>query len=107
MYKLGCLLGEWHFKLPMASAILTILYPNEFTVYDQRVCDVLDAFHNLSSLNFEKLWLGYEEFKRKVEETTPQEFILRDKDRYLWGKSFYQQLTRDIEHRFKDQDEQI
>jgi len=35
------LMGKWGFALPTATAILTILYPNEFTVYDYRVCGVL------------------------------------------------------------------
>ena len=28
----------------MASALLTLLYPDEFTVYDYRVCEMLDGF---------------------------------------------------------------
>lgn len=31
------LVSEWKFLLPMASAILTVLYPKRFTVYDYRV----------------------------------------------------------------------
>ena len=90
------------FNLPMASAILTVLYPDEFTVYDERVCDMLGGFHNLKSLSkFEALWRSYQDFKRKVEETAPPELSLRDKDRYLWGKSFYEQLTKDIKLGFK------
>lgn len=90
------------FSLPMASAILTVLYPDEFTVYDERVCTILDAFHRIKNLrDFEALWDGYQEFKRKVEETVPCEFSLRDKDRYLWGKSFYEQLTKDVERGFR------
>ncbi len=93
----------WGFRLPMASAILTVLYPEDFTIYDVRVCDVLDAFHNLANLtNFEGVWQGYMEFKRKVEEVAPQEFSLRDKDRWLWGQSFYEQLKKDIATGFQD-----
>jgi hypothetical protein len=33
---------EWGFYLPMASAVLTVLWPDEFTVYDMRVCDQLE-----------------------------------------------------------------
>src|SRR5271168_4753043 len=36
--------GDIRFRLPMASAILTVLYPDEFTVYDYRVCDTLNGF---------------------------------------------------------------
>lgn len=85
----------------MASAILTVLYPEEFSVYDERVCDVLADFHNLGNFaTYENLWKGYVSFMRRVEESAPQGLILRDKDRYLWGKSLYQQLTENIEGGF-------
>jgi hypothetical protein len=94
--RLRYLWEAWEFYLPMASAILAVLYPEEFTVYDWRVGDEL-GFHDLGNLsNFEDLWPRYEEFKRKVEESTPTELSLRDKDRYLWGKSFERQLKSDI-----------
>jgi hypothetical protein len=99
--RLRCLWEKWQFYLPTASAILTVLYPDEFTVYDWRVCDELQGFHDLRNLgDFESLWRGYEDFKRKVEESTPKELSLRDKDRYLWGKSFAEQLKEDIKQGF-------
>ena len=39
--RLGVLIEQWGFRLPMASAILTVLYPEDFTVYDVRVCDLI------------------------------------------------------------------
>ena len=33
---------DWKLRLPTASAVLTVLYPEDFTVYDQRVCKMLD-----------------------------------------------------------------
>ncbi|WP_264298244.1 hypothetical protein [Bacillus sp. B1-b2] len=36
-----------------------------------------------------------------VSTTAPEEYSLRDKDRYLWGKSFYHQLITDISNNFK------
>ena len=39
--RLELLMSKWSFLLPTASAILTILYPEEFTVYDWRTCDEL------------------------------------------------------------------
>ena len=93
--------GQWELRLPTASAILTVLYPDDFTVYDVRVCEMLNDFHNLTDTsNFEKLWLRYQEFKRAVEQSAPGELSLRDKDRYLWGKSFSLQLTADIARGF-------
>jgi hypothetical protein len=44
--RLQILISDWEFRLPMASAILTVLYPREFTVYDIRVCDLLRKFHS-------------------------------------------------------------
>ncbi len=90
------------FDLPMASAILTVLYPEDFTVYDKRVCDQLNAFYNLkATISFAALWSGYQNFKRAVESAAPGSTSLRDKDRYLWGKSFHDQLRSDIQHGFK------
>jgi hypothetical protein len=100
--RLRCLCKEWKFSLSMASAILTVLYPKDFTIYDERVCDALDEFHDLRyRTDFENLWHDYEQFKRRVEEFAPQQLSLRDKDRYLWGKSFYDQLTKDIKQCFR------
>lgn len=88
--------------LPMASAILTVLYPDDFTVYDQRVCGQLGKYHHLKdSRDFETLWDGYQKFKCDVQTLAPTELSLRDKDRYLWGKSFYEQLMNDIQLGFK------
>jgi hypothetical protein len=99
--RLRFLMKEWHFQLPMATAILTALYPIDFTVYDVRVCDELGKFHKLKNIiNFENLWSGYLAYKHKVEKVTPKKLSLRDKDRYLWGKSFSEQLKSDIEQRF-------
>ncbi|MFH1432863.1 MAG: hypothetical protein ABIG84_06630 [archaeon] len=99
--KLRYLIKDWDFHLPMASAILTILYPNEFTVYDTRVCATLRKFHKLKNRKYsENLWHEYQKYKQEVEKSTPNELNLRDKDRYLWGKSFYEQLRKDIENEF-------
>src|SRR5688572_9209748 len=35
--KIKILMLDWGFRLPMASAILTVLHPTMFTVYDVRV----------------------------------------------------------------------
>ena len=100
--RLRYLIEDWQFHLPMASTVLAILYPDEFTIYDVRVCDTLGRFHNLvNRTKFENLWVGYEAFKRTVEESAPESLSLRDKDRYLWGKSFHAQLVNDIARGFK------
>jgi hypothetical protein len=99
------LFEDWKFRLPMASAILSILYPEQFTIYDVRVCGTLGNFHNLGNLvDFDKLWCGYLNFKAAVKDATPSELNLRDRDRYLWGKSFYEQLKKDIQNEFVNQE---
>lgn len=88
--------------LPMVSAILTVLYPDDFTVYDQRVCGQLENHQHLKDIrNFETLWGGYQNFKRDVQTLAPAGLSLRDADRYLWGKSFREQLLNDIRSSFR------
>jgi hypothetical protein len=89
-------------ELPMISAILTVLYPDDFTVYDQRVCGQLGKYQHLKDIrDFETLWTEYQNFKRDVQALAPTDLSLRDADRYLWGKSFREQLLNDIRLGFK------
>ena len=88
---------NWRLRLPMASAILTVLYPDEFTVYDERVCKELDQFRTLHlRQNVADRWSGYLEFKATVERSTPAGLSLRDKDRYLWARSRHKALERGV-----------
>ena len=48
--RLECLMKKWGFRLPMSSAILTVLYPDIFTVYDVGVGLVKRKFTTLSQL---------------------------------------------------------
>lgn len=101
-----CLSEKWGFRLPMASAILTILYPDSFTVYDIRVCNMLGRFHNIADIpNFDRRWEQYCLFKINVEAAVPGDFSLRDKDRILWAESFTSQLNKDITFGFTNPDE--
>lgn len=92
------ILYDWGFSLPMASAILTALYPQDFTVYDMRICKMLDAFKNLANKRLfdDLLWAGYQQYVLRVASSVEENMSLRDKDRYLWGKSFYEELRVDI-----------
>jgi hypothetical protein len=100
--KLKVLIDDYKFRLPMSSAILSLLYPDNFTIYDVRVCDTLTDFKGLDNIsNFEKLWKRYSEYIESVKKYKPQNLSLRDKDRFLWGKSFYEQLTDDLKKNFK------
>jgi hypothetical protein len=103
--RLRYLINDLKFRLPMASAILTVLYPDEFTIYDVRVCNQLSGKERHLRLanksDFEEVWKGYMDFKKAVEDAVPHMSGLRDKDRYLWGESFYEQLSTDIRNEFK------
>jgi hypothetical protein len=95
--RLRVLLKQWNLRLPMASAILTVLYPDDFTVYDMRVCEALGGFDSLADVDeFDDLWNGYRDFRSRVRSAAPRELSLRDQDRWLWGKSFAEQLARDV-----------
>jgi hypothetical protein len=99
--RLAYLMQEWGFLLPMASAILAVLYPDEFTIYDYRVCKILDDFQALgNTTDFEKLWDGYLRYLECVNQEAPEGYSLRNKDRYLWGKSFAEQLACDLASNF-------
>ncbi|MGQ9684666.1 MAG: hypothetical protein ACUVX9_19260, partial [Anaerolineae bacterium] len=105
--RLRCLLVGWGFRLPMATAILTVFYPEVFTVYDTRVCDALGACHGLGNqVSFERIWDGYQDYLRRVIEATPEGLCLRDRDRWLWGRSFDERLRRDIGRAFRDAPDQ-
>ena len=95
--RLAVLLGEWGFKLPMASAILTVLWPAEFTIYNVRVCAELKEFQKLGSRPAGSVWSEYCRYMQAVDAAVPLRLSLRDKDRYLWGRSAVAQLRVDIE----------
>jgi len=99
--RLCILIKDWGFRLPMASAIATVLYPSDFTVYDVRVCDMLRDFHGLTHIiNYDHLWDGYAKYLAAVQIAAPRDLSLRDKDRWLWGKSFHDELLHDIAEGF-------
>ena len=98
------ILFEWKFWLPTASAILTVLYPKRFTVYDFRVVEheELKRFKHIDSKRSEKNAERYLEFIEEVKALALERRFkgLRSKDRYLWGRSRYNSMIRDIESGF-------
>ena len=99
--RLRILMKDWGFALPMASAILTVCWPDAFTVYDYRVRERLTDFPELNNLTtFDKIWEGYQKYKDAVQESVDFPLSLRDKDRYLWGESAAAQLEYDIRQLF-------
>jgi hypothetical protein len=85
--RLQVLMGKWEFALPTATAILTILYPNDFTVYDWRVCVEVDRDYKPWRGFSDSVWEDYLAFKQAVIDKTPANLCLRDKDRFLIGRS--------------------
>jgi hypothetical protein len=77
----------------MASAILSVLWPADFTVFDYRACEQLvllgeadfSRIDNITSTR--RLWPKYEEYREAVTRAVPQYGTLRDKDRFVWGRS--------------------
>ena len=99
--RLRILMVDWKLRLPMSSAILTVLYPDRFSVYDYRVCEMLGKFEDLGhKVKFESLWKGYCQYIEGVLQLVPTESKLRDKDKYLWGKSFFEDLNKNIQEGF-------
>lgn len=100
--RLRILFTDYKFLLPTASAILSVLYPDDFSVYDIRVCGILNDFTKLSNkTNFEKLWKEYEKYLIAVKAYNTSKKNFTEADQNLWGKSFYDELTTDIETNFE------
>lgn len=99
--RMRLLIDRWRFSLPMASAILAILWPDEFTVYDKRVCKQLGRFEKLANrTKFESVWPEYLNYRQAVHDSVPGDLSLRDKDRFLWAKSVVDQLQSDVDGAF-------
>ena len=99
--RLRLLIDDWGFRLPMATAILAVLWPENFSVYDTRVCDELGGFHKLGDrTKVAAIWQGYRDYLAAVNEDAPSGLSLRDKDRYLWARSVAEQLRRDVDNSF-------
>ena len=61
----------------MASAILTVLYPETFTIYDIRVCNILNNYHRIQNrTNFDTLWLEYETYIAAVRASVQEDYTL-------------------------------
>jgi hypothetical protein len=95
--QLELLLTKWGFRLPTASAILTVLYPEKFTIYDIRVCNALHAFHRLGGMKWSPAaWGEYQRFVGAVRDAAPQGLSLRDCDRWLWGQDKRETLRNEL-----------
>jgi hypothetical protein len=110
--RLAVLIGDWGFRLPTASAILSVLYPQRFTVFDARVCGEIEKarrrgvglpspktgeFRNLAQRNWSaQLWTDYEAFKMAAVSLAPAGLSLRKVDQFHWGNSWYESALKDL-----------
>lgn len=93
--------GNWKFRLPTASAILSVLYPDQFSVYDVRACETLEAeglgdHHLLDWPYTVKTWPGYQRFLAAVRAAGPAQATLRQNDYYLWGRSLLRSVRSEL-----------
>lgn len=87
--RLNFLVKKWGFGLPMATAILTVFYPEVFTVYDYRVRQQLKLQNIYSVKKY------FKEFLPAVKRYSESMGIaLRETDKEMWGKSFYDDLLK-------------
>ena len=94
-------MNDWNLKLSNATAILSALFPEEFTFYDVEICGKLDDFRNIGNLTcFEDVWIGYHAYNQKVQQSLSESFSLCDKAPNLWIESFSTQLIKEIESGF-------
>ncbi|MFH2136828.1 MAG: hypothetical protein ABII19_04365 [Patescibacteria group bacterium] len=97
--KMSLLTEIKHIGIPMASAILTVLYPKDFTVLDYRVWDDLKDKFVVEGRQPDtiKEYLEYVDvckmFSKKYNKS------LRDIDRFSWGRSFYRDLIKFLENK--------
>jgi hypothetical protein len=95
--RLRVLMTKWGFLLPTASAILTVLYPTAFTVYDRRLCASLGRFSKLANMKWSNdLWEEYQRFTDVVRIAAPTGLSLRDCDRWLWGRDKRQTMLHEL-----------
>ena len=91
---------KWEFRLTTASAILSVLFPDTFTIYDVRVCRVVGNFGRLGQRRWsDETWREYQDFVEAVKAATPQGLSLRDCDRWLWGKDKQDTLRTELSAR--------
>lgn len=91
--RMAILMEEpFRFRLSTASAILTVLYPDRFIVYDFRVCDQLGGFEELKHRRFsDGLWAAYCRYCLDAQRKAPDGLTMRQIDQHHWGKSWLEE----------------
>ncbi len=92
--KISILTSVKFIGIPIASAILTVCYPEKFTILDYRVWNVLKHLKKVKR-NQPTTIQGYLDYIKICEKYAKEkEISLRDFDRLMWGKSFYEDLQK-------------
>lgn len=87
--------------IAIASAILTVCYPDDFTVADYRACASLKDFGGeIIGDPCVKVSVYFEYLKKCKELACKYKLSLRNFDRILWGKDFYEG-THGLKHLVK------
>lgn len=84
---IAVLIGLQGVQVPVASAVLTAIEPERYTVIDFRALEALGTKSNDRSVNF---YLAYLDFCRQLAKT--YRVSLRDLDRALWQWSYEQTM---------------
>ena len=77
--RLRLLMIDWKFALPMASAILSVCWPEQFTIYDYRVRQRLESPELKHLTDFERIWSSFTDYQMRVAEIAPAELNLRER----------------------------
>jgi len=88
------------------KTVMTIDFLRYYDLETYLFEDVHHHFHRdgfLSAFDF-FVWSNYELFRDAVGAAGPEGFSLRDKDRYLWGRSSASQLQQEIARCFSSAD---
>ena len=89
--KLNILTSIPNIGIPIASAILTVCYPDDFTVADYRAYATLKDFGVEVAGNPTVNVSAYFEYLKKCKELARKHNLsLRNFDRILWAKDFYE-----------------
>jgi len=88
--KLSILTSIFGIGIPVASAILAVCYPDDFTVADYRVRESLRKLgENIADpTSTTRAYLAYVDLCKKLAGQTS--LSLRDFDRSLWGRDYYE-----------------
>lgn len=92
--KLDILISLPGIGIPMASAILTVCYPKDFTIADYRACAALKDFDETMDGNPTASIEVYFDYVNRCKRLARKHSLsLRDFDRFLWARDFYEGMS--------------